>query len=260
MLDPQERKEKTWTCPDCGAEVGPIEFPPFGYIQHRFCPHCDEGRRKEAEAFDKSYLHEAQRIRWLGDSNLDPDLSFENYPGRQKATALNYVQAAMSPKHRGWLWIHGPHGTHKTHLANAIGMHFLNQAPEDPHVRMLDWRNFLSGMRAEWNENPMHAEYPHEMRQARKAKLLILTSVADLPCKVYAVREFVNLLANRSRSNRRTIFVSALPFESKRSPSILSRMQEAHNFEIDLLVSEWQAIHKKEITGADFGLVIYTGR
>jgi DNA replication protein DnaC len=256
-----EREEKTWTCPDCGAQVEPVEFPGFGCIRRRFCNHCEAGRKKEAAAFDKSYLHKAQRNRWIGDAGLDPELTFDNYEGRQSSIALNYAKALLADK-RGWLWIHGPYGTHKQHLANAIGMLVLDHSTRDPHVRMLDWRSFVQSMKAEWSENPAHAEYPYRIRQAQKAGLLILNSVGDLPRKAYAVRQFVDLIAQRSRSreSKPTIFVSAIPFESKTSSSLVDLMRGVGSQEIDLLVEEWQAVFDKEINKAEIGGVIYTGR
>jgi DNA replication protein DnaC len=247
--------EKTWTCPDCGEPVPPLELENGDVIRRRFCL-CPAGREKEEEMFAKPYLHEAQRNRWIDESHLKPHLTFQNYEGAQKTSALAYTKKVLAGAN-GWLWIHGPTGTHKHHLANAIGMLVVNHSKKDPRVRYLDWSSFCTDMSDEWDDGPNL--YRHQFREARKAGLLILVQVGQMPRFAWAVRRFVDLISYRSREDKPTVFVSALPFQNGES-SLHTVLKKKGDLDMGLLVDQWVNIFDRQIKQHPNGMIIYTGR
>ena len=248
--------EKTWTCPDCGEDVEPLVLDDGHVIKRRFCD-CPAGQEKEEEVFGKAYLHRAQRKRWVGDSRLDPNLTFDNYEGVHKARAIGYVTSLLAGD-EGWCWIHGPAGTHKRHLANAMGMLILNQSKQDPRVQYLDWAHFEREMRNSWDDSE-RSDYPHQFRQAQKAHLLIVSGAGKVSRNAWGVRQFVDLISYRSRGHKPTVFVSHLPFRDG-SDSLYQVLRETGLRDVHLFLEEWTAIFEHEIMEQPNGLIIYTGR
>lgn len=246
-------EEKTWTCDDCGEPVPPIELDNGDIIRRRFCL-CPAGRAKEEAMFDKPYLHEAQRNRWIDESHLKPTMTFQNYEGRQQAKALNYAKGILAGG-TGWLWIHGPNGTHKNHLAHAIGMLIINHSQKDPRVRYLDWHHFVTDMSDTWDGG--ESDYPHQFREARKASFLILNELGTMPRHAWAVRRFVDLISYRDREEKPTAFVSSLPFRDGKD-SLHTVLLRTGGLDMELLVNQWTNIFERQIT--QNGAIIYTGR
>lgn len=243
---------KTWTCPECGQEVLPIDAQPFGWVRQPFCPRC-QGDEKEA-MLDRSWLHQAQRNRWFGDSGLSPDYTFENHKGTGKAAAIKYARSLLSGA-RHWLWLYGPPGSGRLHLAQAIGRMLIDESVEDPRPRFIDWACLTDVMKDTWAENPQHADYPTILAEARSAGLLILFNVDGGPKREWALQKLVNIATHRSRLNKPILYVASMPFDGKGETLWSGMMRGIPDTTTALmLLSGWETVLKKQLAGN-----VYTG-
>lgn len=253
-----ERRRLTWTCPYCGQDVPPFEIPPSrllpgGMRRRRAYCSCPGGQRQEKR--DERERRRKKRQSWLSASHLEPGLAFKSFKGDSKALsyAVGYATALLNGE-TGWLWIYGPRGTGKRHLANAVGLAVIQHSDKDPRVRYLDWPTLFSGL-SYYSGDSNKKSAVSALLAARKSGLVILDRVSDLPRNCWAVGKTVNFLAYRAHREKPTIATSSLPLDAP-GISLRQSLMSRGGFRMRQLLDEWSATMRRQV--GEKGIAIRT--
>ena len=219
--------ELTWTCPDCGEAVPPIECEIVERIRLFKRPHCScpAGRLKQQEAATLANYQEWQR---QAEMLLDQaGLSRGRYeaarfsswdPKRHEADALRVFDAVkdytkiVTEGGQNWLYLHGGFGLGKTHLAVAAVREIAATRLWKPHVTV--WPELCQLTQESWggsgeSEGAMWA-------RARGAKILLLDDLDKTDTSKWAMGKLYALINNRYERQMPTIITANRSIERLR--------------------------------------------
>jgi DNA replication protein DnaC len=193
------RPEPAANCPLC-QDAGfvrlnvPPEHPRFGSIVPCTC------RVREEEAIGR------QKLRELSNLGAFTQYEFDEFdpavPGTSEAYDVS-INFARDP--RGWLFLHGPCGVGKTHLAVAIARHALEHQQVSVLFQVVP--DLLDQLRATFD--PAHGvAYDERFEQIRDAGLLILDDLGTENTTPWAREKLYQIFNHRYNEGSPTVITS----------------------------------------------------
>lgn len=221
-----EQLSDAWPCPDCGQLVEPARVTDHKgdvfFYKITFCPHCPEGKRKkednERSIAQRDWQEKAMlQLKMAGlDEGLYSKFRFATWDkGRQGANAaavfdaLNrYVDRILEEQPgRQWVYLHGPNGNGKTHLAVAAlrKIAIKRRDPWRPHL--IVWPELCQATKESWT-----ADYgPSEAQlwgKAKAARALLIDDLDKTTSSEWALEKLFALVNARCVTGRPTIITA----------------------------------------------------
>ncbi len=211
-------------CPDCGgtgfyARDVPVEHPDFGQAFPCHCMVADRLRRRMAQ------MGQFSQLDLLADKTFATFL--QDPPGYDEASRASLRQAYalcrdFAADAGKWLFLHGPHGCGKTHLAAAVAHQMQEQGTP---VLLLTVPDLLDHLRATFSpDNPLR--YDELFHLVREVPVLILDDMGAEKSTEFARDKMFQLLNYRHLTQQPTVITSnqmVFAFEDR----IRSRLADA---------------------------------
>jgi DNA replication protein DnaC len=205
-------------CPRCqGAgwvrHDVPVGHPSFG----RLFP-CD-CKSRERERRHVESLGKLSNLDGLGHLTFD---TFEVVEGTEAAFHAA-TEFAADPAQRGWLYLHGPCGVGKTHLAIAAALEIRR---ENPYVLFAVVPDLLDHLRATFDPTRGVA-YDERFDRIRSATLLVLDDLGTENTTPWA-REKLYQLFNHRYNERLPTIITSNQEHKLIDERVLSRLLDTH--------------------------------
>lgn len=193
------RPEPAAACPMC-QDAGfvrlnvPINHPRFGAIVPCFC------RVREEKASNRQKLREL--------SNLDSfaHYEFDLFDSTVAGTSEAFdVATSFAHDPNDWLFLHGPCGTGKTHLAVAIARHVLEHQPMSVLFQVVP--DLLDQLRATFDPANGVA-YDDRFEQIRDVGLLVLDDLGTENTTPWAREKLYQIINHRYNDRSPTVITS----------------------------------------------------
>jgi len=177
---------------------------------------CPGGRA--AEAADESMrsteaaIAQARQLTIKLDDGKYAQYRFSRWDaGRSQAAAdvaritQDYVTASVAGKTKRWLWMHGPYGTGKTHLAVAATRQIAAQALRKPLAAV--WPQHCSLVKESWSDDDGDTE-AQLWGVMRSAGILLLDDVDKIDTTDWAIQKLYEVIDYRVVHQRQTIITA----------------------------------------------------
>lgn len=208
-------RRETAQCPIC-QDAGylrsdvPVGHPMFGRLTVCEC------KRRE---LDEKHAETLQQL-----SNLDvfTQQTFEDFDPDVQGTAEAYdaaLQFAREPAHR-WLFLSGPCGTGKTHLAVAISKHVMQWHNMSVYFAVVP--DLLDHLRATFDPNSGTA-YDERFTMIRNAQVLVLDDLGTENATPWAREKLYQIINHRYMEQLPTVITSNVD-QRKVDDRIMSRI------------------------------------
>lgn len=199
-------------CQDAGylrADV-PVGHPSFGRLFPCQCKRNELNERR------------AEKLRYLSKLDVVADLTFENFDPEISGVAEAYETAlafAQEPGHR-WLFLHGPCGTGKTHLAVSIATYAMQWHNMSVYFAVVP--DLLDHLRATFDPSSGTA-YDERFTTIREAQLLVLDDLGTENATPWAREKLYQIINHRYLEQLPTVITSNVD-QRKVEDRIMSRI------------------------------------
>lgn len=208
-------RRETARCPICQdagylrAEV-PVGHPSFGRLFQCEC------KRKELNE------KHAEKLQQLSNLDVFAQQTFEDFDPDVLGTGEAYdasLQFAREPAHR-WLYLSGPCGTGKTHLAVAISKHVMQWHNMSVYFAVVP--DLLDHLRATFDPNSGTA-YDDRFTMIRNAQVLVLDDLGTENATPWAREKLYQIINHRYMEQLPTVITSNVD-QRKVDDRIMSRI------------------------------------
>ena len=201
-------------CQDAGYLRGdfPVGHPMFGRIVPCVC--------KQQELDDRR----ADELRQLSNLDMFNHQSFEEFDSTIDGVADAYdaaVEFAQEPGHR-WLFLYGPCGTGKTHLAVAVARYAMQWHNMSVYFAVVP--DLLDHLRATFDPNSGSA-YDDRFNSIRNAQLLVLDDLGTENATPWAKEKLYQIINHRYMEQLPTVITSNVD-QKKVDDRIMSRIMD----------------------------------
>lgn len=218
----------------------------------------DERRRATRHSHVANLLHGAGLLsgKWSR-MTLETWERDRNLPSSRSAleTALEYVRNVPEGE-RNWLYLHGPYGTGKTHLAVAIVRQLAFDRLWMP--RAVVWPEHCAQVQESWDDSrgPTEAQLWGRMR---RAKVLLIDDLDKRRPSAWAAQKLFEVIERRYREERPTIITANRSLEALDSEWGNIWMGRSRQWEAQQIQDATRAIISR-IVGQLWGTVEMTGQ
>ena len=213
QVEPCERcGGRGWYTPDV-----PVGHSDFGRVFNCYCQQRRLDEERHTRLLRYSNLASLTRFTFesLNAQGPSDDPESQKLFGQAQEAALEFAE---SPS--GWLELHGPHGTGKTHLAAAIG----NRCIERGHVVLfVHVPDLLDHLRASFGPSS-EVSYSDLFEQVRTTPLLVLDGLGSHSTTAWAQEKLRQIVNHRYDAQLPTVVTTSGPPEEM-DEYILSRLR-----------------------------------
>src|SRR5680860_73796 len=201
-------------CQDAGYLRGdfPVGHPMFGKTFYCVCKEMERSNRR------------AEEVRQLSNLQGFTSQTFEEFDATVEGASEAYeaaLQFAQEPGNR-WLFLHGPCGAGKTHLAVAIARYALEWHNTSVYFAVVP--DLLDHLRATFDPNSGSA-YDDRFNTIRNAQLLVLDDIGTENATPWAREKLYQIINHRYMEQLPTVITSNVD-QRKVDDRIMSRIRD----------------------------------
>ena len=217
-------------CAHCQKPVQPLRFDEAGQpttdpaqvvysVTPRYCP-CPGGQAEEAaaesEAAKKEWLARARQLIIKLDIGRYGEYRFSTWDASRNGDASRsaveavrrYVEDVIAKRTKRWLYLYGPYGVGKTHLAIAATRQIAAESLADPYVAV--WPQHCSQVQDSWSRSQGEAVTPEHKLWAsmRHAGILLLDDIDKQRATPWAIQKLYEVIDYRVVRDKPTIITA----------------------------------------------------
>ena len=208
---------QSWTCRHCGATVQPVELTLFDeprYITRRWCP-CkgSQADRLTEHQADRDYQARQLIVNAGLQAGKLSRFTFNNWDTRRNsphsAKVLEAIEAYAENVNRSgsnWLYICGPYGLGKTHLAVAALRKLAFDKMWTPHYVL--WPAHCAKVQESWNGGGAGPTEGQLWARMRRADILLIDDVDKRDATAWAMGKLYEVIDARYLKERPTILTA----------------------------------------------------
>lgn len=217
-------------CQHCGQPVQPLRFDEAGQpttdpaqtvyeVVPRYCS-CPGGRAEEtaaeSEAARQEWLSRARQLIVKLDIGRYSEYRFSTWDNRRNGASSkaageairSYVADVVAGRTKRWLYLYGPYGVGKTHLAIAATRQIAAESLADPYVAV--WPQHCSQVQESWSRSQGEAVTPEHKLWAsmRHAGILLLDDIDKQRATPWALQKLYEVVDYRVIRDKPTIITA----------------------------------------------------
>lgn len=195
--------QPTEFCDDCGRDIRFKEKKVLGRIR-RFRVACPcQLRREEARKDETKEIWASQILQARGFTGSYSSMTLDRWEDNEivEKAVYHYVEEGCTGSKK-WLFLHGPCGVGKTHIAVAITLLLVYEKEWDPAI--IRWAEFCSQIQESWHDRGIKTDW----HLARDARILIIDDLDKRPPTPWAMGQLYELTDYRMICLKPTIFTA----------------------------------------------------